>query len=209
MKKNGLLSFLLGDHLGSTSLTTDANGTLASEMKYKACPQGASQGRVRYSSGTTQTNYTLRQAQGTAYTGQYSYVNDFGLRYYGARWYDSSLGRFKSADTIVPRESQGYDRYAYANNNPVRYTDPTGHCPWCFAVGVGAIGVGALAYVAIADYVILRTMTAQPGGENASNIWELTKLGVDQADHANITTFDISEDNRLLFWGDENGTIHL
>jgi hypothetical protein len=33
------------------------------------------------------------------------------------------------ADTDVPASQgvQGYDRYAYSNNNPVRYTDPTGH----------------------------------------------------------------------------------
>jgi hypothetical protein len=32
-------------------------------------------------------------------------------------------------DTDVPARQgvQGYDRYAYSNNNPVRYTDPTGH----------------------------------------------------------------------------------
>ncbi len=44
--------------------------------------------------------------------------------------YDGSLGRFAQADTIVPLESQGvqaWDRYAYVNNNPVRYNDPSGH----------------------------------------------------------------------------------
>jgi hypothetical protein len=35
-----------------------------------------------------------------------------------------------SPDSIVPTGSQGtqaWDRYAFVNNNPVRYTDPTGH----------------------------------------------------------------------------------
>ncbi len=40
---------------------------------------------------------------------------------------DPSLGRFAQADTIVPNGIQGYDRYAYVNNSPVNYTDPTGH----------------------------------------------------------------------------------
>ncbi len=56
--------------------------------------------------------------------------SSFGLYYYGARWYDPALGRFVQADTIVPEASQGsqaWDRYAYVNNNPLRYTDPTGH----------------------------------------------------------------------------------
>ena len=49
--------------------------------------------------------------------------------FYGARWYDSALGRFIQADTDVP-ESQGvqaFDRYAYVNNSPISYTDPSGH----------------------------------------------------------------------------------
>lgn len=46
---------------------------------------------------------------------------------YGSRRYDPELGRFTSPDTIVPGGVQGLDRYAYVNNNPVRYTDPTGH----------------------------------------------------------------------------------
>jgi hypothetical protein len=41
--------------------------------------------------------------------------------------YDPAIGRFTSADTIVPGGVQGLDRYAYVNNSPVRYTDPSGH----------------------------------------------------------------------------------
>ncbi len=37
------------------------------------------------------------------------------------------LIRFTQADTIVPAGVQGYDRYAFVNNNPVRYTDLSGH----------------------------------------------------------------------------------
>ncbi len=113
MRTNGTLNYLLGDHLGSTSLTTDATGVVISELRYKAW------GETRYSSGSEQTKYT--------YTGQYSYVSDFGLHFYNARWYDSSLSRFAQADTIVPSGVQGLDRYAYVNNSPVKYVDPSGH----------------------------------------------------------------------------------
>jgi len=50
--------------------------------------------------------------------------------FYNARWYDPYLNRWAQPDTIVLQASQGvqaWDRYAYANNNPVRYTDPSGH----------------------------------------------------------------------------------
>jgi hypothetical protein len=36
MRTNGTLSHLLGDHLGSTSLTTNASGNVISELRYKA-----------------------------------------------------------------------------------------------------------------------------------------------------------------------------
>ncbi len=114
------LEFILGDHLGSTSLTTDSTGAKTSEMRYTAW------GEVRYTWGSTFTNYT--------YTGQYSNVPEFGLMFYNARWYDPGLGRFTQADTIIPLESQGtqaWDRYAGMNNNPVRYNDPSGHDVGC------------------------------------------------------------------------------
>jgi len=47
---------------------------------------------------------------------------------------DPSLGRFTQPDTIVPTSTQGtqaWDRYAFVNNNPIKYTDPTGHSSVC------------------------------------------------------------------------------
>ena len=69
------------------------------------------------------------------FTGQY-HERDLpggeGLSYYNARWYDAQLGRFVSADTIVPEPGnpQALNRYAYTFNNPLVYIDPDGHDPW-------------------------------------------------------------------------------
>ncbi|MBD3792377.1 MAG: hypothetical protein IE918_09615 [Campylobacterales bacterium] len=48
---------------------------------------------------------------------------------YTPRVYDSDIGRFLSADTIIqaPHDSQSYNRYSYVRNNPLMYTDPSGH----------------------------------------------------------------------------------
>ena len=99
--------------MGSTSIVTDASGNLVSQTKYKAW------GQVRYSSGTTPTQYT--------FTGQMDYTGDFGLMFFNARWLDVSLGRFTQADSIIPPGVQGLDRYAYVNNSPLNYVDPSGH----------------------------------------------------------------------------------
>jgi len=49
--------------------------------------------------------------------------------HYGARYYSPGLGRWISADTVVPEPGnpQALNRYAYVYNNPLRYTDPSGH----------------------------------------------------------------------------------
>jgi RHS repeat-associated protein len=61
------------------------------------------------------------------FTGQR--LDSTGLYYYGARYYDPAIGRFISADTIVPNSAnpQSLNRYSYCLNNPLKYVDPSGH----------------------------------------------------------------------------------
>ena len=86
------------------------------EVRYRAF------GATRFTSGTTPTTYR--------FTGQREEAS-LGLYDYGARWYDPALGRFIQPDTLVPdpADAKMFDRYAYVNNNPIKYTDPTGHEP--------------------------------------------------------------------------------
>ena len=66
------------------------------------------------------------------FTGQ-RWEASLGFYDYVARQYNPVLGRFLQADTIIPDPAnpQSLNRYAYVLNNPLRYTDPTGHayCP--------------------------------------------------------------------------------
>ncbi|MDH7475811.1 MAG: RHS repeat-associated core domain-containing protein, partial [Anaerolineae bacterium] len=73
--------------------------------------------------GSTPTDY--------GFTGQ-RWEASLGLMHYGARFYSPWLGRFVQADTVVPEPGnpQDLNRYAYVRNNPLRYTDPSGH--WIF-----------------------------------------------------------------------------
>jgi RHS repeat-associated protein len=55
-----------------------------------------------------------------------------GLDYFGARMYASTMGRFMSPDDFGGHleDPQTLNKYAYAGNNPLRYTDPSGHDFW-------------------------------------------------------------------------------
>ena len=52
-----------------------------------------------------------------------------GYYFYNARHYDAGIGRFVTPDTVIDGEmsTQGWNRYAYCKNNPIKYSDPTGH----------------------------------------------------------------------------------
>jgi RHS repeat-associated protein len=110
------LVYFLGDHLGSTSITVNPDGSKAAEMRYTAW------GETRYTLNVTPTDYQ--------YTGQRNEAG-IGLYYYNARWYDPYITHFTQPDSIVPDpyNPQAYNRYSYALNNPIRYNDPSGHCP--------------------------------------------------------------------------------
>jgi RHS repeat-associated protein len=65
------------------------------------------------------------------YTG-HKFDTDIGLSYMQARYYDPVIGRFYSNDPVGAAtflsggNIHGFNRYAYANNNPYKYIDPNG-----------------------------------------------------------------------------------
>src|SRR5262249_17573925 len=104
-------------HVDSSSVVTDAtSGAEVSRMVY--LPFG----------DLSQGNYGGGDIVTSKFTGQES-DEETGLYYLNARYLDPSLGRFLSADTIVPNmtDGQSYNRYSYVRNNPVMLIDPTGH----------------------------------------------------------------------------------
>ena len=65
----------------------------------------------------------------------------WALVHMNGRIYDPALGRFLQADPFVqfPHDLQSHNRYSYVMNNPLAYTDPSGHFVFTLT---------ALAYVA-------------------------------------------------------------
>ncbi|MER3448077.1 MAG: hypothetical protein C4291_15190, partial [Candidatus Dadabacteria bacterium] len=114
-----LLSSLHGDHLGSTSLVTNNSSGIVSQSRY--FPYGG----TRYQSGVTPTDYRFTGQRQENALGPANYE----LYDYQARFYDPLLGRFLSADTIVPGAGnpQALNRFSYVYNSPLRYIDPSGH----------------------------------------------------------------------------------
>jgi RHS repeat-associated protein len=70
-------------------------------------------------------------------------VAEVGLYYYNARWYDPQIGHFTQADPIVPNiyNPMSLDKFAYTLNNPVRYTDPSGHDVGCPTSNPACLGI--------------------------------------------------------------------
>lgn len=55
--------------------------------------------------------------------------SESGLDYFLARYYSSIQARFISVDpgSFLPADPQSWNRYAYTQNNPLKFTDPTGN----------------------------------------------------------------------------------
>jgi RHS repeat-associated protein len=80
------------------------------------------------------------------YVGQYGVMDEGdgrggnGLLYMRARYYDPVVGRFISKDPIG--YWGGINLYAYVNNNPATFIDPSGEFAEAAAVALTGIGIG-------------------------------------------------------------------
>lgn len=105
-------TFYLTDNLHSTSALVDQSGALVEKTAYYPY------GDIR--SGGTASKYLFTGKEKDAAT---------GLSYYDARYYNSTIRHFTQPDTLFPNiyDPQQLNRYSYARNNPLTYTDPSGH----------------------------------------------------------------------------------
>ncbi|MCL6270747.1 FG-GAP-like repeat-containing protein [Sansalvadorimonas sp. 2012CJ34-2] len=120
--------YLHRDNLGSIDTITSTTGEIVKQTSYG--PFGARRaGDWRATSPIGLP--TLSALTNRGYTG-HEMIDEVGLIHMNGRVYDSDIGRFLSADPIVqdPYDSQTYNRYAYARNNPLKYTDPSGFSFW-------------------------------------------------------------------------------
>lgn len=135
----GTKTWYHADRLGSIRLMTNDVGAEVKDYDYRPF------GEVLTTSGTV--------ANERGFTGQIADA-ETGLMYYNARYYDATLGRFISADTMVQDEDdpQDLNAYSYCSNNPVNYNDPTGHI---------RVFAGMMRYVTWSKRTVSRSITVK------------------------------------------------
>lgn len=140
-------TYLSADQIGSIVALTDAAGGVVGRVTYSAFGQPA------FSPVVASNPF--------AFTGRI-YDRSTGLYDLRARFYDPTLGRFLQPDP--EGHSGGINLYAYAENDPLFYTDPSGRVIPILALALIGGVIGAVANVA-ATYV------STPSGQLTGNWW--------------------------------------
>lgn len=111
------ISYYFSDHLGSSSVITNASGVTQNESDFY--PFGGERTVGNVLDGINHYKFTGKERDA-----------ETGLDYFGARYYANSLGRFESVDPKASSgrslDPQSWNRYAYARDNPLFYRDPDG-----------------------------------------------------------------------------------
>ncbi|MGD0336366.1 MAG: RHS repeat-associated core domain-containing protein [Candidatus Omnitrophota bacterium] len=150
VESTGSTYYTHSDHLGSSNVITNRDGYIVQHCEYTPYGSLASNESTEY----IVTAYGISVVTGNKdyikhkFTGKE--IDNTGLYFYGARYYDPQIGRFISADTIVqpPYDPQSLNRYSYCHNNPINYIDPTGHSWWKKIAGFFGAAVGvALGFI--------------------------------------------------------------
>ncbi|MBC9928986.1 FG-GAP-like repeat-containing protein [Chitinophaga qingshengii] len=132
VKTNGVEKtyYVYVDHLGSLLSITDENGAIVAQQNFDAWGRSRNPSTWTYSGVTPNPEWLSRGFTGHEHLDKFSLINMNG------RVYDPVLGRMLSPDNYVPLPygTQGYNRYGYANNNPMIYSDEDGNF-WHLIIG--------------------------------------------------------------------------
>jgi RHS repeat-associated protein len=111
---SGSASYYLSDQVDSVTVVLDDGGKIVTQHEY--LPFG-------------ETWITEGDKKNAPKYNSQELDRETGYYFYNARHYDPEISRFVTADNIVDGEydTQGWNRFAYVHNNPIRYKDPTGH----------------------------------------------------------------------------------
>jgi RHS repeat-associated protein len=133
-QSSSTVNYYFSDHLGSSRVVTNATGTIQDDSDFY--PFGGE--RAVVTNDPNQYKFTGHERD-----------TESSLDYMKARYYTSAQGRFLSPDEFTGgpvdvlgssepsppgplpyadiRHPKSLNKYSYANNNPLRFTDPNGH----------------------------------------------------------------------------------
>ncbi len=119
----GTFYYTYTDHLGNVTALSTTAGAFVTGSKARYDPFGT------FTTTTPTSNPSISNHGFTGHRHNNTGTNDLDLIYMNARYYMPLVGRFISPDTIVPEPGnpQSFNRYVYVRNNPMNFTDPTGH----------------------------------------------------------------------------------
>lgn len=137
VKEGGTVTpyYVYTDHLGSLLTVTNAAGTVVAEQNFDAWGRKRNPVNWQYAGAPVSPGWLYRGYTGHEHLPEYNLINMNG------RLYDPVQGRMLSPDNYVadPFGTQGYNRYSYANNNPLSYVDPDGNLVWFAPIILGAV----------------------------------------------------------------------
>ena len=149
--------FYHSDHLGSASLISDYKGDEYQRIEYT--PYGETWVEKTGNTGLEFLPYKFTAKE---------LDEETGLYYYGARYLDPKYSRWLSTDPAlkdyiplapINDEAKKHNQnlpgmggvfntvnlslYNYASNNPIKYNDPDGKCPFLVITGIAGVLIGA------------------------------------------------------------------
>jgi RHS repeat-associated protein len=120
------IRWLVSDQLGTPRMVVNRTGSLAGVTRHDYFPFGEEVG-AGVSGRTTSQGYSQPDGNRKKWA-TYERDEETGLDYAQARYYGSTMGRFTSVDLgpFTPADPQNWNRYAYVQNNPLKFIDPNG-----------------------------------------------------------------------------------
>jgi len=166
MQPDATTTYYQGDQLGSARMLTAAGGwPLSSDTFYPFGQEAA------LSSSVNHYKFTGKERD-----------TESGLDYFGARYLSSSMGRFMSPDpdtgTLIHiLNPQRWNMYAYALNNPLTMTDPTGKDAAAINFSGMVAGLGHEGILSISPDGSAQYARFGPAEQTASGGWGLDEPG--------------------------------
>jgi RHS repeat-associated protein len=159
--------YYVPDHLGSPSVVTDASGAVVEESVLY--PYGMDRSRI----GSYAADYR--------FTGKEP-DEESGLHYFGARYYDSIVGRFVSVDHLESEQNKK-NGYIYSNSNPIKYIDTNGYFSIDFgiqnfanmALDAGSMLIKSKTKIDVKALDILKAPTNLVDSNITKTLWKIGK----------------------------------